>query len=318
MNNKNVPAYDEQELFQKAITAKEQENNKEAMEYISEILQENSENAQALNLAGIIYYERNELEKAKNHFVEAIKNDSTLIDAQHNYAEVLIQQKDYDNGVKAFVQILQNHPDNVPAILRLAQLSAEAGHLDNAEEFCDRVLELEPDNDNAQKLRDILPKLREQNQVSEDEQQIQQKLYQKAVRANSAGNTKQAFININEILAKDPNNSRAYNLAGKIFFANGNLENAKKSFVASINCDHDFEEAHLNLAQTYFEMEEYDQSKELYEQLNENNPKNTEVLQKLAEINITMGNQEDALENAETLLKYEPDNSMAQQIVANH
>ncbi|MCF7885859.1 MAG: tetratricopeptide repeat protein [Candidatus Marinimicrobia bacterium] len=318
MDNNKISTFDEQETFEKAIAAKKDQNNKKAMQHLNNILEHNRENAQALNLSGIIYYEEDEFEKARDHFIAAIKNDASLIDAQHNYAETLIKLKDYENGVKAFVKILENHPDNVHAILRLAQLSAEAGHLENAKDFCDHVLELDPENSDAKELIDLLPKLKTaRNAELQQNKEEQTELYQKAEHAINEGDHNQAFIHINEILAKDPNNPDAYNLAGQIFLANGKLENAKKSFLAAINCNSKFKEAKLNLAKTYIELEEYSHSKNVYEKIIDNDPKNPRVLEKLAELNSILGNDEDAAEYAEAVLEYAPQNKKAQQILAN-
>jgi len=304
MNNSNATTIDEKELFEKAIAAKNEDNNSKAMEHLQAILEEIPENAEALNLAGIILYEQDDIEEARDSFATAIKNDPSLIDAQHNYGEALIKMKDYENGVKAFVRILENHPDNVPALLRLAQLYAEAGQLDNAEKFCQRVIELEADNDQAQRLMEILPKLRAQQNPPEVDQADELDLMQKAQQANQDGDIDQAFININEILALNPNNSEAYNLAGQMFFNNGNLENAKKSFAAAINCNNNFKEAKINLGETYIKMEEYQQSKEIFEEILKEGRDDTEVLHKLVELSETLGEEEDIKKYEQALSRH--------------
>jgi len=309
--NKNIS---EKQLFEQALSAKKEGNNQESMNYVQKILEQNAENADALNLAGIIYYEQEKLEKAKNSFAAAIQNDHTMVDAQHNYAETLIELEDYKNGVKAFVTILENHPENVTALLRLAQLSAEAGRFDDSVEYCEKVLEIEPENEQAREIINLLPKLRTRQDFLDGNKEQEDELYKKAILAHKNKDNNQAFIHINELLANNPNYAAAYNLAGKIFYESGKIENAKKSFIAAVNCAQDFVDAKHNLAITYYEMEEYQNCQEIYEDIIENHPGDKTALIQLAELNSHLGNQDKAHEYAKNILEKEPNNQRAKEI----
>ncbi|MCF7740823.1 MAG: tetratricopeptide repeat protein [Candidatus Marinimicrobia bacterium] len=301
----------ESDLLDKAMAAKQDQDNQAAMEYLEKILEKNPKNSRALNMAGIIFYEREQLEKARDSFSAAIRNDHTLIDAQHNYGETLIAMEDYENGVKAFARILENHTEYIPAILRLAHLSAEAGRLDNAEAYCKQVFKLDPDNEQAQKLMDLLPKLRARQQYNTRQPGHQDELFEKALSAHQKGENDQAFMIINELLASNPNHAKAYNLAGNIFMENDNLENAKKSFIAALNCNSDFTNAHHNLARTYKKLKKFDQSRKIYNQIIDQNPEDIKALINLAEVNLNLGNQKQAHKFAETVLEKEPNNAKA-------
>ncbi|HMA62444.1 MAG TPA: tetratricopeptide repeat protein [bacterium] len=301
----------ESDLLDKAMAAKQNKDNQVAMEYLEKILEKNPKNARALNMAGIIFYERKQLEKARDSFSAAIHSDRLLIDAQHNYGETLIAMKDYENGVKAFAHILENHPEYIPAILRLAHLSAEAGRLDNAESYCKQVLKLDPDNEQAQKLMDLLPKLRARQQYNTRQPGHQDELFEQALTARQKGENDKAFMIINEILASNPNHARAYNLAGNIFMENGKLENAKKSYIAAINCNSDFTGAQHNLANTFKKLKKFDQSRKIYKQIIDQNPEDIKALINLAEVNLNLGYQKQAHKCAETVLEKEPNNARA-------
>ena len=63
-----------------------------------------------------------------------------LVDAQRNYADVLIELGEYEDGVRALVKILENHPDDVSTLLKMAQLYAEVGKYAEAKKFAERAL----------------------------------------------------------------------------------------------------------------------------------------------------------------------------------
>jgi len=62
--NKNIS---EKQLFEQALSAKKEGNNQESMNYVQKILEQNAENADALNLAGIIYYEQEKILSFLSH-----------------------------------------------------------------------------------------------------------------------------------------------------------------------------------------------------------------------------------------------------------
>jgi len=75
-----------------------------------------------------------------------------LVDAQRNYADVLIELGEYEDGVRALVKILENHPDDVPTLLRMAQLYAEVGRYTDAKKFAERALSVEPENEEIMEI----------------------------------------------------------------------------------------------------------------------------------------------------------------------
>ena len=115
-------------------------------------------NVNEYNQLGIEAYNAGNLEKAKSFFAIAMENGPNFIDAQRNYAEVLLQLEDYENGVQTFVNILGKHGNDILTLIRLAQLYAEVGKNEDAVTLLEKVLEIDPRNVKAKgMLANLVP-----------------------------------------------------------------------------------------------------------------------------------------------------------------
>ncbi|MDP8241083.1 MAG: hypothetical protein P9X24_18485, partial [Candidatus Hatepunaea meridiana] len=83
---------------------------------------------------------------ARMLFTTAIQKDQTYIDAQRNYAELLLMMEDYDNGVQAYMTILKNQPDDVLSLIKIAQLYTEVGEKEKAKGYAEEALKFDPEN----------------------------------------------------------------------------------------------------------------------------------------------------------------------------
>lgn len=126
-------------------------------------------NINEYNQLGMEAYNAGNLEKAKSFFAVAMKNDPDFVDAQRNYAEVLLQLEDYENGVQTFVNILGKHGNDILTLIRLAQLYAEVGKNDDAVTLVEKTLEIDPRNVEAKSMLANLVQLQIGNKVADVE-----------------------------------------------------------------------------------------------------------------------------------------------------
>lgn len=130
-------------LFGMATCAYNRKDYVAALTQLHELIDADPEFAQAYNLCGQISHQMNDLRSAKSFYMLAIEKDSTLVDAQRNYGDVLLDMEDYDNGVQAYVKILQNHPDDIPTLLRMSRLYMEVNQYQSALLYVGKVLEMD-------------------------------------------------------------------------------------------------------------------------------------------------------------------------------
>ena len=130
----------EEALFGLALCYRNLGDNLMTLKLLKKCLDVNPDNAYAYNQSGIISVEMGDLESAKVLFSTAVIKAPDFVDAQRNYADVLIELGEYEDGVRALVKILENHPDDVPTLLKMAQLYAEVGKYAEAKKFAERAL----------------------------------------------------------------------------------------------------------------------------------------------------------------------------------
>ncbi|HDR05497.1 MAG TPA: glycosyltransferase [Candidatus Marinimicrobia bacterium] len=138
--------------FGQAIALMANGDSDGAWNALNELMEIAPDFAPAWNQAGILAFQNGRIEQAKQIFATAIEKKKDWPEPQRNYAEVLLAEEDYENGVKALDTIIANHPDDVLTILRLAQLYAEAGQDEIVRQFALKALEIDPDNEEARKL----------------------------------------------------------------------------------------------------------------------------------------------------------------------
>ncbi len=107
------------------------------------------------NLMGEIFIADGRLDDAEGAFLRAIQLDKNYVEALRNYAHVLIEKENYAKGVEVLNQILKQHPDDIPTLLYMANLFIDAERLKEGAKYAQKVLQLDPQNDLAQKLLEI-------------------------------------------------------------------------------------------------------------------------------------------------------------------
>lgn len=140
---------DTEALFGLALATQNLGRSEEALGYLQRLIKLNPNDAAAYNQSGIIVAGTGDLKSAQILIKKAIELDPTLIDAQRNFAEILLMQEDYTNGVQTFMTIIDHHPDDIQSLLRMAQLHAEAGNLDEVVSWTEKVLDIDPENSEA-------------------------------------------------------------------------------------------------------------------------------------------------------------------------
>ncbi len=153
MLDKNVDnKTNENLLFQEIIDARNNNDNNTAIQLIDELLELNQEHIKALNIAGMIFYEEKDFEKAKDAFRRVIEIDPIFLDAQKNLADVLLELEDYEESINILFEILAKNPNDIETSLKLAELSIEAGQYENALTYIKQVQDIDPNNELAKFL----------------------------------------------------------------------------------------------------------------------------------------------------------------------
>ena len=130
----------------KAIELCNKKQFNKAETILRDIVNENNNNSEAWRmLAQIDWFENNEIEKAYNELIEALK-----IDSKNLWALVLMgnmQSKVY-NDIKTaseyYEKVLEYHPDNAIAINNIGATLLEKGNYNEALVYFDKAISIDP------------------------------------------------------------------------------------------------------------------------------------------------------------------------------
>ena len=88
-------------------------------------------------------------EDAIDYFSDALQLNPNNINAQINISDALVEMQKYEEGIQTLMHTLKSNPNEINALLRMGNLYREAGRQEEAEDYFNKVLEIEPGNEIA-------------------------------------------------------------------------------------------------------------------------------------------------------------------------
>ena len=310
---------DDEAWFYLALAHKQTQNFTEALKAVERILRHDFQNAGALNLKGEILLALQEVEGARLLFQWALDVKPDFQDARRNLAHCLIENNEYEEGIKLLTQILQEQPDDIPTLLYLAGLHFEAEKFEEAADFVDRVLKIEPENQLAQQMwqllpQDVLLKRGRQQEIEkairalqrgeaslarssfenlkDEEPENVEVQYGYALSLQMLDDLKGAATQLQKVLNLQPDFTLALNDLARIEFVKGHFEQARNYFEKSLSIDPEQLNIKNQLSETLFALGEYEQGVQILVDILNENPDDLETLKHLAAIYHEAGNKE--------------------------
>jgi GT2 family glycosyltransferase/pyruvate-formate lyase-activating enzyme len=136
-------------LYKQAVSLQEIGRTDLSLKQFELILEITDNNPEVHNDIGVLYFQKNIIDKALHHLKKAVELTPDNIDYQMNLAEVYMQTGKLEEAIACYQEALERQPDNIEASLMLARLSSEAGLKDATAFYFSKVLEIEPDNAEA-------------------------------------------------------------------------------------------------------------------------------------------------------------------------
>lgn len=176
---------------------------------------------------------------------------------------------DFTGAVSSLEKLRDEEPDNSHVLITLARIHNEMGHLDKAEKYFREHLEIRPND--SQVLSELSKNLHIQGKSDEAITLLDliMKLYpweERTVTSNKAliqlerGNLEEAEKLLLKSIELDPNYSNAYNNLGTLCGQRSEHDQAIKYFKKAIAVDPEMGEAYLNCATSYFMMKDIEKA----------------------------------------------------------
>jgi tetratricopeptide (TPR) repeat protein len=112
----------------------------------------------------------------------------------------------------------------------------------------------------------------------------------------------------------EPNHEYVQFCTGRILYAEGKFEDAKRYLIRAVEQNPDIETQNT-LALTYCGLGEYEQALNIFKNLDEKRPKNISVLMEIAKCYEALSDNDSALEYLDKVVSIFPDNEEAHEMI---
>ncbi|MFP4499307.1 MAG: tetratricopeptide repeat protein [Vulcanimicrobiota bacterium] len=146
---------EEESYLQQGINELESANYKGAISNLNKALKEAPENADAYAYRGRAYMDFEDYEKAERDLDKALQLEPE--NAKANYFMGILKQRTFQDGAMSyFERALEKDSNNANIYFRMGEMEFDAGNIENGIKLLNRVIELEPESENAKLAREMI------------------------------------------------------------------------------------------------------------------------------------------------------------------
>jgi Flp pilus assembly protein TadD len=273
--------------------------------------------AQIQNDLGVLFYQSGDMEKALAYYKKAVSLNPEDVTFQKNLADFfLVQQGDIEQALSLYNRILAQNPRDVETLQVIGQICLSLEKFGDAAVFFNRVLDLEPWNQTAWKALEALAPKNGNNPDLKIMPAIPS--FEKIETCLNSDNKEEAIRLLEEMVRKDPDNARAFNDLGVLYFQQGHKTKSLFFYQKAVALQPGNPSYQKNLADFYLvELDQTEEALKLYIEVLKKNPEDTETLFALGHICIQLGKFADARIFYDRIMDIEPWNLNAQEMLDN-
>lgn len=258
-----------------------------------------------------LYLEMDEKEKALEHYRESINLEPDNAVFCKGLADLYyVKLGNVDEALKLYRKALETDPNDCETLMILGNLAVVANKFDQAKGFYQRVLEMEPWNDEAATFVEKLDRRRHQGPGS----QTAEARYQKSQALFQSGNIEGAIKELEKLLAVQPESALAHNDLGVLYYQSGCKDKSLIHYQEAVRLDPDNSVYQKNLADFYFVvLDRVEDALEIYLKVLTEDPTDIETLMASGHICKTLGSPDKAQVFFKRVLDIEPWNLEAKE-----
>ena len=250
-----------------------------------------------------LYVQTNRLSKAKDLYDKILLKNNPTAETLHRYAVLSSSLCDTDTAERILKKVIRMNPNMANAHKDLAVIYLNKRLFDYAKEEFKLAMEIKPDD--FEIIFEYGNFLYSTSQNKEAE-----KYYTKALELEPENVLALTFMALNKLVLNQLDESKDFIMkalhinhhheyiqfcAGRILYARGEYEDAKRYLIKAVEQNPDVETKNT-LALTYFELGEYQQAANIFENILTKFPENVSVLKSLAKCYEKLQNNDKALE----------------------
>jgi tetratricopeptide (TPR) repeat protein len=275
---------------------------REAEQLYRQVLHRDPNNAEALNLLGVLAAQAGHARDAKDMMAKAVVIDPTNPEFYYNLGLVYQGTGDRDEAIKSYRKAVDIRPEYGDAWLNLGGLLLNRGDAEEAERCHRHAVRIDPANPVAHHNLGAALLVRQAHQEAEHcfrEALRLQSGYAEACNglglAQSAlGSLEEAAASFRRSLALNPDYAEAHNSLGFALFEQDQLEDAVAEVRKALAAKPEFVQARVNLAIIMVEQENFEEALQNYDEVLQDQPAHTVALAGKASVLDRQGRREEA------------------------
>jgi Flp pilus assembly protein TadD len=145
------PARSPDELYSEAISLVDADKPNEALQLLETLVTQDPGNALAHNDLGVLYQQRGDLQRARQHHEEAVRLEPANVIFQKNLADLLcVGFGEFEEALRIYVRLQATAPQDIEILKAISYVCRQVGKSAEARFFLERVLALQPWDREAQ------------------------------------------------------------------------------------------------------------------------------------------------------------------------
>jgi len=280
------------------------ERHEEALTALEALVAECGDFAPAHFDLGNLHYTAGRMDAALSHYERtvALAPDNPLY--LKNLADLLYsERRDTDRALTLYDKILSLRPEDVQTLMVTGHLCVSLKRFDDALGHYNRVLDIEPWNDEAQQFVD---RLMGQGVVSGSDADPET-VYRRCLDLASRGQVEPAVTGLESLIAAHPDFALAHNDLGVLYYQRGDKERCLQCYEQAVSLDPNNANYRKNLADFYLaEQGEVEKALELYLVILNDNPEDVDTLMVAGHICSALGKVDSAKVFYDRVLDVEP------------
>jgi len=249
------------------------------------ILQSHSENADALQLLGVIYYQFGNHDLAILYIQKALRVNPENADGYYNLGNIFLEKGEFEEAVPFFRKAIQINPHIAEAYINLGFAMQEQGNLDEALTYFQKALQIDPafidgyyNLGNALREKGLLDEaLTAYRKALEIDHTFFMAWYNQGQILNEKGQFDEAAACYRKAIELNPTNPEIYNDMGIVFQGKGRFDEAIAWYKKALQIKPDFAEAISNIGNVLQRKGEFQEALARYRKALQIDPQNIDA-----------------------------------------
>lgn len=269
-----------------------------------------------------LYIKTNQLVKAKEIYDNVLLKNKVTAEIMHQYAILSSSLCDSDTAEKMLKKVIRMNPEMAKAHKDLGIIYLNKRLFDYAEDEFQTALKLAPnDFEILFEYGNFLYSISKNLEAD--------RFYGEALEVAPNNVLALTFMGLNKLILNqldeaydyimkavklEPNHEYVQFCVGRILFARGEYEDAKRYLIRAVEQNPDIETQNT-LALTYFQLGEYEQSLNIFKNIDSKRPQNISVMMEIAKCYEALNDNDSALQYLDKVVSIFPDNELAHEMI---